>query len=71
MNDGVILSSRELDVLKLLASGNGNKEVASTLGISVKTVETYRWRLKQKIRAPSLTHLIHYAIRHQIVKLQE
>jgi len=69
MNDGVILSGRELDVLKLLAAGNGNKEVASALGISVKTVEIYRWRLMQKINAPSVIHLVHYAISHQIVEL--
>jgi len=71
MNDGAILSSRELDVLKLLAAGNRNKEVASKLGISVKTVETHRWRLMTKINAPSLTHLVHYAIRHHIVQLEE
>jgi DNA-binding CsgD family transcriptional regulator len=38
MNDGVILSAREIDVLKLLAAGNVCNEVASALAISVKTV---------------------------------
>jgi DNA-binding CsgD family transcriptional regulator len=66
----VVLSRRELDVLKLLATGNGNKEVASVLGISPKTVECYRSRVMLKINARSLTHLVHYAIRHRIVELQ-
>jgi DNA-binding CsgD family transcriptional regulator len=64
------LSGREREVLKLLATGNSNKQISSILGISAKTVETYRSRLVLKIRAPSLSHLIHYAIRHQIVQLQ-
>jgi DNA-binding CsgD family transcriptional regulator len=71
MNDGVILSSRELAVLKLLAAGNSNKEAAAKLGISTKTVETHRWRMKLKINAPTLTHLVHYAIRNGIVEVQK
>jgi DNA-binding CsgD family transcriptional regulator len=67
---GVAFSGRERDVLELLAMGNCNKEVATILGISVKTVESYRWRIMLKISAPSLTHLVHYAIRHKIVELQ-
>jgi DNA-binding NarL/FixJ family response regulator len=53
-----------------LAAGNGSKEVASALAISVRTVETYRWRLLHKINAPSLTHLVHFAIRHKLVALK-
>jgi DNA-binding CsgD family transcriptional regulator len=71
MNDGAILSSRQIDVLKLLAAGNSNKETASKLGISVKTVEAHRWRLRLKINAPTLTHLVHYAIRNRIVEVQK
>jgi DNA-binding CsgD family transcriptional regulator len=67
-NDAVLLSMREGEVLRLLASGNSNKEISCILSISVKTVETYRARLMLKINAPSLTHLVHYAIRHQIVQ---
>jgi DNA-binding CsgD family transcriptional regulator len=66
---GLNLTGRELDVLRLLGTGNSNKEISSVLGISVKTVETYRSRLMLKVHAPSLTHLVHYAIRHQIVAL--
>jgi DNA-binding CsgD family transcriptional regulator len=66
----IVLTRRELDVLRLLATGNGNKEAASVLGISEKTVGSYRWRIMMKINAPSIAHLIHYAIRHHIVEIQ-
>jgi DNA-binding CsgD family transcriptional regulator len=67
---GALLSGREREVLRLLATGKSNKEISSALTISVKTVETYRSRVMLKIHAPSLIHLVHYAIRHQIVELQ-
>lgn len=67
---GLNLTGREHEVLRLLAGGNSNKEISFILGISVKTVETYRSRVMLKIHAPSLTYLVHYAIRHQIVALQ-
>ncbi len=64
-----ILSGRELQVLDLLAQGESNKQVASALTISEKTVETYRSRIKLKLGLHSLVELVHYAIRHGIVKL--
>jgi len=67
---GVVLSLREEQVLRLLAEGQSNKEISSILAISVKTVETYRSRLMLKLQAPSLIHLVHYAIRHRIVNVQ-
>jgi DNA-binding CsgD family transcriptional regulator len=63
-----ILSERELEVLSLLAQGKSHKEVASALTISEKTVETYRSRIKLKLGLNSLVELVHYAIRHGIVK---
>jgi DNA-binding CsgD family transcriptional regulator len=63
------LSGREQQILQLLAEGNSNKEVASTLNISTRTVETYRARLMLKLQAPSFAHLVHYAIRNRIVEL--
>lgn len=65
------LSGREQDVLRLLAVGKCNKEISTILKISVKTVETYRARVMLKTRASSLAHLVHYAIRHGIVEIQE
>ncbi len=70
LQTAVILSSREEQVLRLLAEGKSNKEISPILAISVKTVETYRSRLMLKLRAPSLIHLVHYAIRHNLVDLQ-
>lgn len=63
------LSLRELEILRLLAEGETIKEAASRLAISVKTVETYRSRLMQKLQANSTVHLVHYAIRHRVVNL--
>ena len=62
-----ILSDRELKVLGLLAGGKSNREVASALMISRKTVETYRSRVKRKLGLKSLVDLVHYAIRQGIV----
>jgi DNA-binding CsgD family transcriptional regulator len=70
-NCGLKFTRRELDVLRLLAKGNCNKEVASALGISPKTVDSYRSRVMLKTNAKSLAHLVHYAIRHKLVGLQE
>jgi two-component system, LuxR family, response regulator FixJ len=64
------LSPREHQVLRYLASGKSNREISLELGISIKTVETHRSRIMLKIQAPSLVHLVHYAIRHKIVELQ-
>jgi DNA-binding NarL/FixJ family response regulator len=57
------LSRRELDVLRLLAEGRRTKEIAEQLGISPKTVETYRSRIGHKLRLESLADLVKYAIR--------
>jgi DNA-binding NarL/FixJ family response regulator len=64
------LSARETDVLTLLAQGVSIKQVSAILAISVKTVETYRYRLMRKLGASSLAQLVHFAIRHQLVELQ-
>jgi DNA-binding CsgD family transcriptional regulator len=63
------LSSREQQILQLLAEGNSNKQVSSTLNISTRTVETYRARLMLKLQASSFAHLVHYAIRNRIITL--
>jgi DNA-binding CsgD family transcriptional regulator len=62
------LSPREREVIQLLALSKGNKEVAAELGISVRTIETYRARIMLKLRVHSLSELVHYAIRNGIVK---
>jgi DNA-binding NarL/FixJ family response regulator len=57
---------REVEVIRLLAEGKANKEIAAELGITTRTVETHRARIMLKLGLHSLTELIHYAIRHQI-----
>lgn len=55
------LTDRELQVLLLLGTGMGTRKIASQLNLSVKTVETYREHLKQKLDLPGATELIHFA----------
>ncbi|HPC62188.1 MAG TPA: response regulator transcription factor [Verrucomicrobiota bacterium] len=57
------LSRREKEVLILLAWGYSNKEVAAELGLSAKTVETYRVRIAEKLGLRSRTDIVHYALR--------
>jgi DNA-binding NarL/FixJ family response regulator len=58
------LSDREAEVLRLVAWGYSNKEIASQLNISVKTVETYKARLAEKLELNSRTEIVRYAVRH-------
>jgi len=55
------LSTREVEVLKLLASGRRNKEIAVELEINEKTVSTYRARLMKKLNVTNLVDLIKQA----------
>ena len=61
------LSDREFQVLRLLGSGRGAKDVAATLGLSVKTVSTYRTRLLEKLGLRTTAELIRYAIEHKLI----
>jgi DNA-binding CsgD family transcriptional regulator len=69
MNSCVRLSPREIEVVKLLAEGRCNKEIAASLSISVHTVETYRARIMIKVDAHSVVEIVHYAIRRKILSL--
>ncbi|MEO8773105.1 MAG: response regulator transcription factor, partial [Gelidibacter sp.] len=55
------LSTREVEVLKLLSSGRKNKEIAQELDINEKTVSTYKARLFKKLNVTNLVDLIHQA----------
>lgn len=61
------LTPREREVLCLLAEGRRTKEIAEALGISVKTVETYRSRLMLKLDIDNLVGLVKFAIRSGLV----
>lgn len=62
---------REIEIIRLLAKGKANKEIAAELGITIRTVETHRGRIMMKMGFHSLTDLIHYAIRGKIVTSQD
>ncbi len=57
---------REVEIIRLLAEGKANKEIAAKLGITIRTVETHRAKIMLKLGLHSLAELIHYAIRHNI-----
>lgn len=65
----VPLSPREREVVRLVAEGKSNKEISSALAISVRTVETHRARLMLKLNATSVAHVVHYAIRNNLVTI--
>jgi DNA-binding NarL/FixJ family response regulator len=57
-----LLSQREREVLELVAQGYTNQQIADHLGLSVKTVETYRARLVEKLGLQSRAELVRYAL---------
>jgi DNA-binding NarL/FixJ family response regulator len=63
------LTNREQEVLRLLAEGRGNRQIAEQLGISVRTVEGHRARVMLKLGLTSLSELIRYAVRQKIVEV--
>ena len=63
------LTPREREVAQLLAEGKSNKEVASALGISLKTAESHRAHIMHKLSFHSISDLVHYAIRNNMVEL--
>jgi DNA-binding NarL/FixJ family response regulator len=59
-------TARELEIIRLLSEGRANKEIAATLGITVRTVETHRANVMKKLGLHSLAELIHYSLRNRI-----
>jgi DNA-binding NarL/FixJ family response regulator len=62
------LSPREIQIVQLVAESKCNKEVATILHISVKTVESHRAHIMEKLGLHSVTELVRYAIRNKIVE---
>jgi DNA-binding NarL/FixJ family response regulator len=65
------LTAREVEIVRLLAEGKVNKQIAAMLGITARTVETHRARIMLKLGVHSLAELIHYAIRNNIVSTKD
>jgi len=64
-----VLTPTERNILKLVTEGKSNYEVAAAIGLSPRTVETYRGRLMRKLGIENLPTLVRYAIRHGIIAL--
>jgi len=62
------LTDREKQVLKLVAEGHSNKEVAELLGVSVKTAMSHREHLMLKLHAHNRTDVIRFALRHGVIR---
>lgn len=62
------LTTREREIVQLLAEGKSSKEVASSLNISVKTAETHRANIMRKLELHSVSELVRYAVRNQIIE---
>ena len=62
------LTSREREIVQLLAEGQSNKEIADILRISVKTVETHRSHIMTKLNLHSMSDLVRYAVRNQLIQ---
>jgi len=63
------LSARELEVLRLIALGHTNSEIAEHLFLSTRTVETHRAHIQQKLRRTSRAELVRYALEHGLVDI--
>jgi len=61
------LSERELEVLRLIALGHTNSEIAEQLFLSTRTVETHRAHIQQKLRRTTRAELVRYALEHGLV----
>ena len=64
----VELTSRELEVLQLIAEGNGSRQIAAALHLSIKTVEKHRQKLMNTLNIHNIAGLTHYAIAYGIVE---
>lgn len=63
------LSLREREIIQMLAEGNSNKDIAETLHLSIKTVETHRANIMKKLNLKCVADLVMYAVRNQIIEI--
>lgn len=66
-----LLTSRELEVLQLIVDGKSTKQIASSLSLSAKTIESHRIRIMKKVDVDNIAGLVKYAIREGITSLSE
>jgi DNA-binding NarL/FixJ family response regulator len=63
------LSTRERQVLQMIAEGKTNREIAESLGLAVKTIDTHRTRLMRRLNIHNRTSLVKFALRKGVVPL--
>jgi DNA-binding NarL/FixJ family response regulator len=66
----VELTSREMEVLQLIAEGFANKQIAAELGLSVKTIEKHRQAVMKKLNIHDIAGLVHHAVKKGIIELK-
>ena len=64
------LSEREVDVLRMISLGYTNAEIAAQLYLSVRTIETHRAHIQQKLRLGSRAELVRYALDHKLIQAE-
>jgi len=64
-----LLSDREFQVMRLIASGKSVSEIAHEIGLSIKTISTYRARILVKMGLRNNAELMHHAMQHQLVEV--
>jgi DNA-binding NarL/FixJ family response regulator len=64
----MILTSKELEIIRLMADGNSNKVIAMRTGFSAATIETYRIRMIHKMELKNSCELVAYALRNNLIK---
>lgn len=62
-----VLTPREVEVLRLVAQGCTNQEIADQLTVSIKTVQTHRANVMEKLDLRDITHLVRFAVRHKLI----
>jgi len=62
------LTPREIDVVRLLATGKMNKEAAVALGVSTRTVESHRDHIMRKMNFSSYSELVRFAVRTKLIE---
>jgi len=62
-----VLTPREVEVLRLVAEGRTNQEIADQLTLSIKTVQTHRANVMEKLDLRDITHLVRFAIKHRLI----
>jgi DNA-binding NarL/FixJ family response regulator len=62
-----VLTPREVEVLRLVAEGRTNQEIADQLTLSIKTVQTHRANVMEKLDLRDITHLVRFAVHHGLI----